>query len=203
MSVPANTSSTTPAFSTPGFDALAELVVQRRTNLRIDRHRPVDSALLERLCGLGTWAPNHKRTEPWRFAVVTGASRRTLGELTAAHLAATGTTEEAVLEKTRGKYERAATVLLVASHSAPDAGPSRRAEDRDAVAAGVQNILLGATAAGLNSYWGTGAVTDVPAVKQWCGLEAEDTIVAVIYLGWPIGDVPDPGRSDPVIVHHS
>lgn len=189
----------TPATTTPALDAIAATIVQRRTNLRIDRDRPVSVDLLHRLCELGTWAPNHKRTEPWRFAVITGSARRTLGELTAAHLEATGTADEAVLDKTRGKYERAAAVLVVASHTADGAGESRQSEDRDAVAAGVQNILLAATAAGLNSYWGTGAVIGVPAVKEWCGLQPEDTIVAVIYLGWPIGDVPDPGRSEPII----
>lgn len=196
MSNTANTSSTASA-----FDTVADLIVQRRTNLRINRDRPVDAGLLLRLCELGTWSPNHKRTEPWRFAIITGDSRRRLGELTALHVQTMGTTDEAVLAKTRSKYERSPVVLVVGSHSVEGAGASRRGEDRDAVAAGVQNILLAATAAGLNSYWGTGAVTEVPAVKEWCGLQPDDTIVAVIYLGWPIGDVPDPGRSEPTIHH--
>lgn len=196
MSNIANASSTTAA-----FDAVANVIVQRRTNLRIDCDRPVDAGLLLRLCELATWSPNHKRTEPWRFAIITGDSRRRLGELTASHMKATGMSDETILAKTRSKYERSPAVIVVASHSVDGAGASRRGEDRDAVAAGVQNILLAATAAGLNSYWGTGAVTEVPAVKEWCGLQPDDTIVAVIYLGWPIGDVPDPGRSEPMIRH--
>lgn len=196
MSNTPNTSSTTDA-----FDTVADVIVQRRTNLRIDRDRPVDAGLLLRLCELATWSPNHKRTEPWRFAIITGDSRRRLGELTASHLEATGMSDEAVLAKTRSKYERSPAVLVVGSHSVDESSATRRGEDRDAVAAGVQNILLAATAAGLNSYWGTGAVTEVPRVKEWCRLQPDDTIVAVIYLGWPIGDVPDPGRSEPVIHH--
>lgn len=183
------------------LEAVSRVIVSRRTNLRIDRDRPVDVGLLQRLCELATWAPNHKRTDPWRFAIVTGPSRRHLGELTAAHLESGRTMDPAALDKTRGKYERAAAVLVIASHSAADATVERRLEDRDAVSAGVQNVLLAATAAGLNSYWGTGAVTQVPAVKAWCGLEVDDVIVAVLYLGWPIGDVPDPGRSAPIIRH--
>ena len=70
----------------------------------------------------------------------------------------------------------------------------------DAVAAGVQNLLLGATAAGLASYWGTGAVTGLEDVKRLCRFDPQDTIVALIYLGWPIGDVPVPQRP-PADVH--
>ena len=183
------------------LEAVSRVIVSRRTNLRIDRDRPVDRDLLDRLCGLATWAPNHKRTVPWRFAIVTGPARRHLGELTAAHLESERTTDPAALDKTRGKYERAAAVLVIAAHSAGDATDERRLEDRDAVSAGVQNVLLAATAAGLNSYWGTGAVTHVPAVKAWCGLEVDDVIVAVLYLGWPVGEVPDPGRAAPIIRH--
>ena len=60
--------------------------------------------------------------------------------------------------------------------------------------------LLGATAAGLASYWGTGAVTGLEDVKRLCRFDPQDTIVALIYLGWPIGDVPVPQRP-PADVH--
>jgi nitroreductase len=88
---------------------------------------------------------------------------------------------------------------MLAVASAGDDDPLRRAENRDAVAAGVQNLLLGATAVGLASYWGTGAVTDVPEVRELCGFDPGDQLVALLYLGWPIGEVPVPPRPDPVL----
>jgi nitroreductase len=63
----------------------------------------------------------------------------------------------------------------------------------------VQNLLLGATALGLASFWGTGAVIDVPEVKQLVGLRPEDEIVALIYLGWPVEAAPDGFRAAPVV----
>ena len=62
------------------------------------------------------------------------------------------------------------------------------------MASGVQTLLLGATAAGLASYWGTGAVTEAPEVKELCGFAPQDVIVAAIYLGWPLG--LDPARPE-------
>lgn len=175
------------------FEALAR---SRRTNLRMDPEKPVPAELLERLCRLAMWAPNHKRTWPWRFTALVGEARAKLGEALAQSLEAAGEPTPKV-DKARSKYLRAPVMLAVASIDDPE--PVRRAENRDAVAAGVQNLLLGATAVGLASYWGTGAVTEVPEVRALCGLEPGDQLVALLYLGWPLGDVPVPERPEPVL----
>ena len=52
------------------FDTFADLVRSRRTHMLVDRDRRVPSETIDRLCPLATWAPNHKKTWPWRFAVV-------------------------------------------------------------------------------------------------------------------------------------
>ena len=174
------------------FDAIA-----RRTSTRAFAPGPLPRHVIERLLASAVRAPNHKLTEPWRFAVVRGAARATLGELTAQFQLASGDHDEARLNKTRKKYLRSAVVLLIASARSSD--EARRSEDRDAVASGVQNVLLGATALGINSYWGTGAITLAPAVKEFAGFGSEDTIVASVYLGWPIGSVPTPNRRPPMI----
>ena len=185
--------------STTDAAVLRRLVRERRTNLRIDRDRGVDDDVLIELCQLASWAPNHKLTEPWRFAVVRGGARADLGRLAADYQRSLGEQDEARLEKTRGKYLRAPVLMVVSCASDAAPGSGRRAEDRDAVAAGIQNLLLGATAIGLNSYWGTGVVTSAPTVKELVGLAPEDDIIAVIYLGWPLGPVPVPERRTPVI----
>ena len=177
------------------LDALAALARTRRTNLRVDPDRRVPVALIERLIELAQCAPNHKRTWPWRFAVLTGPARASLGEALATFLAEAGA-DEAKVAKARTKYLRAPALLAVAS--AAEADPLRTAENRDAVAASVQNVLLGATAAGLASYWGTGPVVDAPAVKELCGFSAADQVVAIVYLGWPLDAGPAaPERPEP------
>ena len=180
--------------NTPQWVAVSAAIKARRTNLRINVDQIVPVELVEALCELACWAPNHKRTHPWRFAAVSGDARRDLGEQVAAFQVQCGETDEGRLAKSRGKYLRAPTILLLASHSAPDADERRKAEDRDAVSAGVQNLLLAATAAGLASYWGTGPITDAPAVRERCGFAPDDHIVGAIYLGWPMGEVPVPER---------
>ena len=150
--------------SLESFDRLARA---RRTSLLVDRAAPVPDELVDRLLRMATWAPNHKRTWPWRFAVVTGEGRTRLGRLVAAFEERRGA-DAAKVAKAAGKYLRAPVVLLIGS--AWDPSETRRQEDRDAVAAGVQTLLLGATAAGLASHWATGDWMADLDVKAFAGL---------------------------------
>lgn len=176
--------------------ALEAVIRGRRTNLRVDPERPVPAAVVEHLCALAVWAPNHHRTWPWRFAALTGDARVRLGACLADHLRAGGAAPEKVA-KAEAKYCRAPVVLAVGVGHAPGDGAVRRAEDRDAVAAGVQNLLLAATASGLASYWGSGEVLDLPAVHELCGFDVDTTLIALIYLGYPLGEVAAPPRPVP------
>lgn len=178
-------------------DSAMELIKKRRTNLRVDPDRPVPVDLIATLCEAAVWAPNHKLTEPWRFAVITGDGRRALGELAAEGLAGTGVIDPARLEKTRVKYLRAPAVVVVACAAADD--PVVAVENRDAVAAGVQNLLLAATDAGLASYWATGLTARLEETRSFCRFEPTTEIVGLIYLGWPIADAPVPNRSPPQV----
>lgn len=179
------------------LEAALSLITGRRTNLRIDPERAVPESLIATLCEAAVWAPNHKLTEPWRFAAITGDARKNLGELAARVLVDGGVTDPARLEKTTVKYLRAPMMLVVAC--APDPDPVRHAEDLAAVAAGIQNLLLAATSAGLASYWGTGLTARSAAAVEFCRFEAGSEIVAMVYLGWPKGDAPPTDRHPPVV----
>lgn len=184
----------------PGaLDSFEALAAARRSSLRVDPDRPVPVELLERLCRIATWAPNHKRTEPWRFVLVTGEGRARLGAAFEQGQRERGVTDPAALEKARTKYLRAPAVVVAIAEPHPD--PVLHAEHRDAVAAAVQTLLLAATAAGLASFWSTGAAATDHRVADVCGLADGETIVGLVYLGWPVGAVPVPERAAPRIAH--
>jgi nitroreductase len=182
------------------FEDAVELIRSRRTHMLVDRERPVPDDLLDQLCDLVRWAPCHKRTWPWRLAVCTGEGRSRLGEVAADAMERHGD-DPAKVAKTRTKYLRTPATIVIGA--APGDTPLRTEENRDAVSAGVQNLLLGATAAGLASYWSScpkGAHEDVAAL---CGFEPGTTIVAIVYLGWPTATVPAPERPLPQVHHLS
>jgi nitroreductase len=182
----------------PDLVAFEALVARRRTNLRIDTSRPVPAALVARLCHAAAWAPNHHRTWPWRFAAIEGEARVQLGELVAADLRRRGAKPEKIA-KAETKYLRAPLMLAVGVAHDPQDDAVRRAEDRDAVAAATQNLLLAATAAGLASYWGSGEVLELAEVRALCRFGAADELIGLIYLGYPLGDVASPARPAPIL----
>lgn len=57
-------------------------------------------------------------------------------------------------------------------------------EEYAAVAAAVENILLGAEAAGISVIWSTGGMAHHPAMKSYLKLEEEDQVMALLYMGY-------------------
>jgi nitroreductase len=182
------------------LDDLGRLIRARRTSMLVDVDRPVPHDLVERMCELAQWAPNHKRTWPWRFAFVEGDARAELGNLIADAMAARDDPPDKVA-KTRKKYLRTPATLVVGA-TAGDS-PLRSVENRDATAAGIQNLLLAATAAGLASYWGSCPKGANDPVARWCGFDEGTAVCGLIYLGWASTVVAAPARPAPVVTYRS
>lgn len=177
------------------LDVLESLAQRRRSNLRVDPDRPVDPALVERLVRLAATAPNHKKTYPWRFRIVAGDARTDLGEALAEDLIAAGEENPAKVAKARVKYRRAPVMVVVGAAAGEHAVMTE--ENRDAVSAAIQTLLLGATAAGLASLWSTGAAAHSDRIAALCGLDPTDSIVGLVYLGWPNSEPECPPRPEP------
>lgn len=162
------------------WDALA---LRRSAKAFADRMPSRD--LIERLIEAATWAPNHRLTEPWRFVVLAGKERARFGEHLALAMAADGVAEKAV-EKTRTKPLRSPVLIVVAQR-----GPARSdevdREDYAAVSCATQNLMLAATAEGLATKWSTGEMAEMPAAREFLGLDEHDRVVAYVYLGYPEG----------------
>ena len=162
----------------------------------IDPVRPVDPTIIEDMITAAQWAPNHKRTWPARFCVVTGDSRSLLGNTIADAMAARGDDEAKVL-KTRTKYERSPVVLIAAS--AEGTTPSETEENLHAVAAGMQNALLMAHAHGLAALWGSPAKGANDAITSVAGFAPTDRVIGLVYVGWPTQAAPAVDRPSPVV----
>lgn len=173
---------------------LADLIRRRRTSMLVDKQRAVPRDILCQLCELAQWAPNHKRTWPWRFAIAEGAARAHLGNVIADAMHEHGDPPEKV-DKARTKYLRVPTMLVVGA--APGDSALRTAENRDAVAAGIENILLAATTHGLASYWSSCPKGANDVVAELCGFEPGTHITGLIYLGWATSSVEPPPRPAP------
>lgn len=180
------------------FEWFAHLARTRRTSMFVESDRDVPDEMIAELCGLAQWAPNHKKTWPWCFAYFTGEGRRRLGKTMAADMIDADYGDEAKREKTRMKYLRTPGILVVGSK--PHDNPMLHRENRDAVAAGIQNLLLGASALGLAGFWSTPALSQPPSVLKLCGFGHNDQIVGIIYLGWADGRVAATPERPPALI---
>jgi nitroreductase len=153
---------------------------------------PVPRELVETVLSTAVWAPNHHKTEPWRFVVLTGAAREALGEAMEQalreRLGSLAEGSEALLAKERAKPLRA-PVLIVAAAVPSGAPKVVEIEEVEATAAAVENMLLAAQSLGLGAMWRTGEAAYDPRVKRFLGLPHDAHIVSFLYLGYP--DLPD------------
>lgn len=173
------------------FDDLNALIRSRRTSMLVDPNRAVPLEVVEQLCEVAQWAPNHKRTWPWRFALIHGEGRSRLGTAIADAMEVRGDPADKVA-KARGKYLRTPATLVVGSAAGDSV--DRTAENRDAVAAGIQNLLLAGTALGLATYWGSCPKGANDVVGELCGFEPGTHVSAIIYLGWATTMPETPAR---------
>lgn len=162
--------------------------------MKVDPARDVDDTVLDELFELASWAPCHKRTWPWRFCVVRGNSRLELGRSVAEAMRLNGD-EAHRIDKARTKYARTPVVVVVGS--APGDSPNRTDENRDATAAALQNFMLGASARGLATYWGSCPKGANDIVAEFCGFEPGTFVMSLTYVGWSIEDVVAPERPTP------
>ena len=174
---------------------LAEAIRARRSVGRV-KPDPVADEIVEGILESAVHAPNHKLTEPWIFHVFTGKGRGELARARAetARLQAEeeGEDEEMAsgrVSRERKKPFRAPVVIAVVSRAGRDGVET--VENQAACAAAVQNMLLTAHSLGLGAIWRTGPVAYHRHMRDFFGLQGDDSIVAYIYLGYPnMGERP-------------
>jgi nitroreductase len=173
--------------------------ITRRVSTRAFQDRPVPRGAVERLLGAAVRAPNHKLTEPWRFAVLTGASRDRYAEARRAHRAAKFDDPAApdaakAIEKT-WREARETPAFVVVLCAVPE-DPVRCEEDFAAAWMATQNLITAATAEGLGTYVRTGGILEDDAVRQLVRLPAGYRLIAIVSLGYPAEEQP-PRRRTP------
>ncbi|GCE11440.1 nitroreductase family protein [Tengunoibacter tsumagoiensis] len=166
-----------------------ETIRQRRSIGKMTEQSPT-RAQIEQILEAATHAPNHHKTEPWRFVVLAGHAREELGTVMASILDKQLSQQQfekrdALLDKERQKLLRSPVVIVVASVHAEQDSRITEIEDFASVAAAVQNMLLTAEELGLAAVWRTGEAAYSSTVKEWLGFSGRDHLVAFLYLGYP------------------
>src|SRR5690606_18699394 len=169
------------------FDTIAHIIRARRTvKATAMNGQKIPQSAIEQLLSLADHAPTHGRTEPWRFKIYTGSALKEFGQ-EHAQLYWENTPEDKRVEIKRDglllSAERASHLLIVTMKRTPNSKIPLM-EEYAAVAAAVQNILLGAEALQLAAIWSTGGMALKPEMKTLLQLSEEDQVVGFLYLGY-------------------
>ena len=136
------------------------------------------------LLELADWAPTHGLTEPWRFVVYTEPP------VFCHEHAAMYKQNTLPDEFIQGSYDNFYTQgdkvshVIIAIMQRGNLPKIPAFEEMAATACAIQNILLGATALNIASFWSTGGMILKPAMKTFLNLNEEDQVMGVLYLGY-------------------
>lgn len=172
-------------------EELSELIRGRRT---IGSFRPEVPAreAVESAIELARWAPNHKKTEPWRVYWLGPQTAKVVIDLNSALIEKKKGPQEAELK--RKTWSSVPGWLLVTCVRNDDA--FRHEEDYAACCCFVQNLMLALWSDGIGTKWTTGDVTRQPEFFRCLEIDAElERVVGLIWYGYP-AVIPDQSRKD-------
>lgn len=176
--------------------SIAETIRSRRTIYDF-KPEPVPREVMTRILENAVWAPNHKLTEPWRFIVVNGETRKRLADIyRKIQMEKTRSDDPDILAKAGEKgYEKLMskpTIIGVVCKKDPD--PFRAREDYAATCCAIHNIALTAWEEGVGVQWSTSGLTGHPEALDLLRVDPEtEEIIGFLYTGYPAA-IPEQRR---------
>lgn len=141
----------------------------------------IDDAVLREILSSANFAPNHKKTKPWRLKVFKGEEKNLLGKKLA-EIYKTSTSQESFLKK---KYlsisDKISKTNVIITISVNFSGLLPEWEEIAATAMAVQNMYLTCTANNVGCYWSSPA--SVQYLDEFLGLEENQKCYGLFYLG--------------------
>ncbi|MDT0295858.1 nitroreductase [Mesonia ostreae] len=142
---------------------------------------PVRNEQIEQLFEAANWAPTHRKTEPWRFYVVTGDRLENLGDFLAkTYRTTTDKFSEFKFEKIKAKPQQASHVIVICM----ERDPKERVPEWEEIAAtamAVQNMWLMATELKLGSYWSSPSL--VEHMEKFLPMKENEKCLGLFYVG--------------------
>jgi nitroreductase len=174
----------------------ANTAITRRTSVRRFRHQPVPREVVAQLLDCAVRAPNHKLTQPWRFAVLIDGARDRFAEIRARHRLRrydNPAAPEAQAAADKMRRETRETPVFVVAMSAVNPDEIIREEDYAATMMAIANFITAAQSLGLGTYLKTGGIMSDAALVELAGVPEGFRVVGVISLGYPAEEAA-PGR---------
>lgn len=168
------------------FTTIAENIKTRRTiKPGMMNGQKIPNSHVAALLELADWAPTHAFTEPWRFVVYENPTAfcQQHAELYKQAAEAAGNFNPATYNNLANMGANVSHVIVAVMHRS-ELSKIPVVEEVAAASCAIQNLLLGAHALNIGSFWSTGGATLKPVMKEFLGLGAEDQVLGLLYLGY-------------------
>jgi nitroreductase len=167
------------------MDAMA-LLRTRFSALKLGEPAPSAQAV-QAMLESAARAPDHGRLQPWRLILIEGDARSGFGKVLAEALSRRNPlADDQALAREREKALRAPLIVVVATRCDRSA-KIPIIEQIISAGCAAHSIMLAAGATGLGAMWRTGEPAYDNAVKSALGIEPDDLIVGLIYVGTDVG----------------
>lgn len=163
-------------------EILKEIIEQRRSIFPKDyTEAEISQEILDEILNSATFAPNHKRTKPWRFKIFKGEEKAKLA-LEMQEIYKSTQAPQVFLEKKYNdigfKINKAdAVVSIIVNFS----GMVPEWEEIAAVSMAVQNMYLTCTANNIGCYWSSPKIVD--HLKDSLSIEENQKCLGLFYMG--------------------
>ncbi|MEM9143005.1 MAG: nitroreductase [Bacteroidota bacterium] len=170
-------------------------LIQRRRSVFPDQYndKPIARADIERVLEAANWAPTHRKTEPWRFKVITGEAREKLGIFLSEKYRETEANPKQIkIRKLKENPQKAGAILAICMQRDPgECVPEW--EEIAATAMAVQNIWLCCTQLGIGSYWSSPGL--IHYMDGFFDLNTGERCLGFLYMGYYDGELPEQTRT--------
>ncbi len=183
-------------FNSPNPETYDLLMARRSVKARDMAGPGPDDKDIKKIVSAACRVPDHGKLAPWRYIVLKGGERETLGRLISEALIMEGQAKEKTADKMAG-YATQGPVLVVAVYSPSDKKAIPEWEQQLSMGAVCQNMLIAATALGYASQWLTGWAAFSPTVRQGLKMTSNERIAGLMFFGNHDGDKPLSERERP------
>ncbi len=143
--------------------------------------KPILKKDIEKILEAANWAPNHKKTEPWRFKVIQGEKRAELGAfLSNTYIDTTPKPKQLKSQKLIDNPKKAGAIIAICMQRDPmESVPEW--EEIAATAMAVQNMWLCCTEMGIGCYWSSPGL--ITYMDEFLPMNEGEKCLGFFYMG--------------------
>ncbi len=160
-----------------------DLIKRRRSVFPVQYNdKPISKEILEKVVEAANWAPNHRKTEPWRFKVLRGNSKDALGTFLANKYQETEAKPKKIkIKKLLDNPSKAGAIIAICMQRDPNESVPEW-EEIAATAMAVQNMWLCCTEMEIGSYWSSPGL--IKYMDEFFDFAEGEKCLGFFYMGY-------------------